>query len=76
MQLKRLAPSTWQTGSRTIFQEIVSGSRYIPVVVVAVSLDIRLIEFRCLCTRIMDFFFLLRTCLAYISLGGRMMESG
>ena len=43
MQLKRLAPTyTWQTGSRTIFQDIVSGSRYLfyapVVVVVAVSL--------------------------------------
>jgi hypothetical protein len=51
-----LAPSTWQTSSRTIFQDIVSGSRYLfilPVVVVAVSLEIRLIESRYLCTRIM-----------------------
>ena len=59
MQLKRLAPTyTWQTGSGTIFQDIVSGSRYLfyapVVVVVAVSLEIRLIEFRYLCTRIME----------------------
>jgi len=61
MQLKRLAPTyTWQTGSRTIFQDIVSGSRYLfyapVVVVVAVSLEIRLIEFRYLCTSIMESF--------------------
>jgi len=58
---KRLAPTyTWQTGSGTIFQDIVSGSRYLfyapVVVVVAVSLEIRLIEFRYLCTRIMKSF--------------------